>query len=158
MQFTTNQSLQKHIIKTCPIIHNKKNVVDIHTLIQLQNEQIQKLSETVEKLKKEPIAHVQNIETQNQTNNIQNIETQNITINIIPFPKLNIKNEDILNPFLKENSAAAHVLCAKIPYLDKVDVAKSDSNNQLLSSVLVEMVENIYSNPDNRNVYFLKIA
>ena len=152
--FNTNQSLQKHIIKTCPIIHNKKNVVDIHTLIQLQNKQIQKLSETVEKLKKEPIAHVQNIETQNQTNNIQNIETQNITINIIPFPKLNIKNEDILNPFLKENSAAYEY--AKIPYLDKVDVAKSDANNQLLSSVLVEMVENIYSNPDNRNVYFLK--
>ena len=83
---------------------------------------------------------------------------QNITINILPFPKMNIKNEDILNPFLKENSAAYEY--AKIPYfaLVQVDVNKSDANNQLLSSVLVEMVENIYSNPNNRNVYFLKIA
>ena len=155
--FTSNQSLQKHLIKTCPIIHNKKNIIDIHILVQLQNEEIKKLSNTVNNLKnnlkKEPnieTAHIQNIETQN----IQHIETQNITINIIPFPKLNIKNEDILNPFLKENSAAYEY--AKIPYLDKVDIAKSDANNQLLSSVLVEMVENIYSNPDNRNVYFLK--
>ena len=92
---------------------------------------------------------------QNQTNNIQNIETQNITINIIPFPKLNIKNEDILNPFLKENSAAYEY--AKIPYLDKVDVNKSDANNQLLSSVLVEMVENIYSNPNLLKIIYLKM-
>ena len=67
---------------------------------------------------------------------------------------MNIKHDDILNPFLKENSAAYEY--AKIPYLDKVDVNKSDANNQLLSSVLVEMLENIYSNPNNRNVYFLK--
>ena len=149
MRFTTNQSLQKHTLKSCPL-KKKNTIIDIHTLVQLQNEQIQKLSDTVDKLKKEPnIQNVQNIEIQNVQNN------NNIIINILPFPKMNIKNEDILSPFLKENSAAYEY--AKIPYLDKVDISKSDINNQLLSSVLVEMIENIYSNPENRNTYLLKL-
>ena len=159
--FTTNSAMYRHIQKNCKMVNNPNKDSLILNVVQkqveIQNEQIQKLSETIEKLKKEPIAHIQNIKTAY----MQNIETQNITINILPFPKLNIKNEDILNPFLKENSAAAYEY-AKIPYfaLVQVNVAKSDANNQLLSSVALvhEMVENVYSNPDNRNVYFLKIA
>ena len=151
--FTTNQSLQKHILKTCSIIKNNN--------IKLTNtDEINKIKKELDDLKKqlnnkkEPTAHIQNnIETQN----VQNIETanvQNITINILPFPEMNIKHDDILNPFLKENYAAYEY--AKIPYMDKVDVARNDANNQLISTALIEMVENVYSESENINIYLLK--
>ena len=148
--FTTNQSLQKHIVKTCSII--KKTNIYVNNI-----DEIDKIKKELDDLKKQ-INNKNNAIVQN----IQNIETQNvalmqnITINLLPFPEMIIKNEDILNPFLKENSASYEY--AKIPYLDKVDrtSAVNDANNQLISSALVEMVENIYSESGNRNIYLLK--
>ena len=137
--------------------------------------QVEELNNTVNTLKnelKKEVNTIQNIETNNQgiinnnqiivnniqnIQNIQNIETQNIqniTINLLPFLETVIQNEDILNPFLKENSAAYEY--AKMPYLDKSDVTKNDANNQLISSALVEMIDNIYSESGNRNIYLLK--
>ena len=133
-------------------INHLSNTVD--TLLK-QNIELKKEKNIIQPI----LTNVQNIETQNVQNiETANVQNNNITINILPFPEMNIKHDDILNPFLKENSASALVLCAKIPYLDKVDVAKNDANNQLISTALVEMVENVYSESENRNIYFLKIA
>ena len=113
---------------------------------------------------------MQNIETQN------NIQNNNITINctILPYrlkkqtslfiAEMNIKHDNLLNPFLKENSAAHECEYAKISYLDKVDVKNSEgrlnpkgfiANNQLISSAIIE---NIYADSENDTsvVYLLK--
>ena len=103
-------------------------------------------------------AYIQNIETAYMQNiETQNIQNNNITINctIVPFSDMVVKNDNVLNPFLKENSAAYEY--ANIPLADKIDVKNNDANNQLISSALVEMVENIYSESENRNIYLLKL-
>jgi hypothetical protein len=129
-------------------INHLSNTVD--TLLK-QNIELKKEKNIIQPI----LTNVQNIETQNVQNiETANVQNNNITINILPFPEMNIKHDDILNPFLKENSASYEY--AKIPYLDKVDVAKNDANNQLISTALVEMVENVYSESENRNIYFLK--
>ena len=149
--FVSNISMYRHIRLYCKIALTNINKTEIIQL-NIQN-QITQLSNTVNiLLKKEniPIQNVQNIET-------QNIQNNNITINctIVPFSDMVVKNDNVLNPFLKENSAAYEY--ANIPLADKIDVKNNDANNQLISSALVEMVENIYSESENRNIYLLKL-
>ena len=77
---------------------------------------------------------------------------------------MNIKHDDLLSPFLKGNSAANEY--AKISYLDKVDVKNSEGRlnpkgfiaNQLISSAIIEMIENVYADSENDTsvVYLLK--
>ena len=150
--FTTNQSLQKHIIKTCLIIKNKNKTIT-------NTDEINKIKKELDELKKQ----INNKESINiETQNIQNIDTQNIqnniTINctILPYPEMNIKHDDLLSPFLKGNSAANEY--AKISYLDKVDIKNSEANNQLISSAIIEMIENVYADSENDTsvVYLLK--
>ena len=142
--FKSQISKCRHIREYCKIKQITKNKEN-----NIQN-QITQLSNTVNALLKKETAH---IETQN---NIQNIQNNNITINcnILPYPEMNIKHDNILNPFLKGNSAANEY--AKISYLDKVDIKNSDANNQLISSAIIEIIENIYADSENRNSYLLK--
>ena len=154
--FKSQISKCRHIREYCKIKQITKNKEN-----NIQN-QITQLSNTVNQLLKKETA--QHIETQN----IQNIETQNnnnitINCNILPYPEMNIKHDNILNPFLKENSAANEY--AKISYLNKVDIKNSEgrlnpkgfiANNQLISSAIIEIIENIYADSENRNIYLLK--
>ena len=161
--FVTNISMYRHIRLYCKIGLTGANKQEIIQL-KFQN-QINQLTNTVNNLlqKENTIIQKENTIIQKENTIIQNVETQNniqnnnnITINctILPYPDMNIKHDDILNPFLKGNSAANEY--AKIPYLEKVDIKNSEVNNQLISSTIIEMIENIYADSENRNIYLLK--
>ena len=148
--FTTNQTLKNHITKTCPIIKNKKND---NKLIENMQNKIEVLSETVNELKNQLKSQLILKPTiTNTTNNT----TNNIQINnniIIPYGQNRIKESIILNSFLKDNTAAQQY--SKLPQNERYD-NKNEKSNELLSSVLIEITENRYLDPENRNIYLCK--
>jgi hypothetical protein len=156
--FTTNQSLKHHIQNTCQIIKNKKNEEDANTRVHTE---IAELKETVNQLKtqlnNQLILKSTNIHGNNNTNihgnnttNNNNIQINNI---IISYGHNRIKESIILNSFLKDN-AAAQQYC-KLPQSERYD-NKNEKSNELLSSVLIEITENRYLDPENRNIYLCK--
>jgi len=151
--FKSNQGLKKHIFDRCPIIKNKKTEVQ---LIENMQTKIEILSETVNELKAQlqskPIAMTNihgNANCNNTTNN-NNIQINNI---IIPYGHNRIKESIILNSFLKDNTAAQQY--SKLPQSERYD-NKNEKSNELLSSVLIEITENRYLDPENRNIYLCK--
>ena len=160
--FTTETSMYRHIRQACKIVNcpNKDSLllaINSSNLAIVQK-QVETLTNTVNNLQNNLKKENTNINNQGVINNIetQNIQNNNITINctILPYPEMNIKHDDLLSPFLKGNSAANEY--AKISYLDKVDVKNSEANNQLISSAIIEMIENVYADSENRNIYLLK--
>jgi len=156
--FTTNQILKNHIAKTCPIIKNKKTEGQ---LIENMQTKIEVLSETVNELKtqlnNQLLAKSTTINGNNNTNihgnnttNHNNIQINNI---IIPYGHNRIKECTILNSFLKENTAAQQY--SKLAQNERYD-NKNEKSNELLSSVLIEITENRYLDPENRNIYLCK--
>ena len=153
--FTTNQTLKNHIAKTCPIIKNKKTEGQ---LIENMQTKIEVLSDTVNELKAQLLSKptaMTNINNGNNTNcnnitNHNNIQINNI---IIPYGHNRIKESIILNSFLKENTAAQQY--SKLPQNERYD-NKNEKSNELLSSVLIEITENRYLDPENRNIYLCK--
>jgi len=153
--FSSNQMLKVHILKSCQIIKNKK--LEESTNIDMQNK-IDALTETVNELKTiiQTSSHndVKNNTTINNTNcnNTINNITQNIQIN--SFSKTDITKDHILNAFLKELSAAAEY--SKMPELEKKKSANSKKNNKLIASGILEILDNVYLDPKNNNVYLYK--
>jgi hypothetical protein len=144
--FTTNQTLKNHILNTCPIIQNKKNTPD---------HKIEILTNTVNELKKE----LDNLKTSKKvitTNNINNTNCNNIinNIQINSFANTEITAEHILNAFLKELSAAAEY--SKLPEIEKKKKENAEKNNKLIASGLLEILDNVYSDPNNKNAYLHK--
>jgi hypothetical protein len=147
--FKSNQGLKRHISSRCPIIKNKKNEGQI---IENMQSKITELSETVNELKSQLILKpttINNNNTNNTTNN-NNIQINNI---IIPYGHNRIKESIILNTFLKDNTAAQQY--CKLPQSERYD-NKNEKSNELLSSVLIEITENRYLDPENRNIYLCK--
>ena len=154
--FTTNQSLKSHSLKSCKILKNKK--LEEKT-IETMKTKIEELNNTVNELK----SIVNNkkltdpkLVTQNNTNCNNTINTINITnhIHIIPFLDTNIIKEHILNAQLKEYSAAAEY--SKLPEKEKRKLENAEKNNKLISLGLLEIADNLYSDPNNKNVYLYK--
>lgn len=151
--FKSNQGLKKHIFDRCPIIKNKKTEGQ---LIENMQNKIEILSETVNELKAQLLSKptsMTNIHGNahcNNTTNNNNIQINNI---IIPYGHNRIKESIILNSFLKDNTAAQQY--SKLPQSEKYD-NKSEKSNELLSSVLIEITENRYLDPENRNIYLCK--
>jgi hypothetical protein len=153
--FKSNQGLKRHIFDRCPIIKNKKTEGQ---LIENMQSKITELSETVNELKtklnnqlilKPTINNNTNIHGNNTTNN-NNIQINNI---IIPYGHNRIKESIILNSFLKDNTASQQY--SKLPQSERYD-NKNEKSNELLSSVLIEITENRYLDPENRNIYLCK--
>lgn len=145
--FTTNQSLKVHTLKSCQILKNKK----------LEDDKIEILTNTVNELKKEldNLKTSKKVITTNNTN-CNNVVNNNITnhIHINSFLDTNIVKEHILNAQLKEYSAAAEY--AKLPEKEKRKLENSEKNNKLISSGLLEIADNVYSDPSNKNAYLYK--
>jgi hypothetical protein len=155
--FTTNQTLKNHIAKTCPILKNKKTESQ---LIENMQNKIEVLSETVNELKSKlnhqlisknttTISNNGNINS-NNSNTTNNIQINNI---IIPYGQNRIKESIILHSFLKDNTASQQY--SKLPQSERYD-NKNEKSNELLSSVLIEITENRYLDPENRNIYLCK--
>ena len=180
--FTTETSMYRHIRQACKIVNcpNKDSLllaINSSNLAIVQK-QVETLTNTVNNLQNNLKKENTNINNQGVIQNIetQNIQNNNITINctILPYwlnkqtslfiAEMNIKHDDLLSPFLKGNSAANEY--AKISYLDKVDVKNSEGRlnpkgfiaNQLISSAIIEMIENVYADSENDTsvVYLLK--
>ena len=149
--FTTNQSLKHHTENTCQIIKNKKTEGQL--LENMQNK-IEILSETVNELKAQLLSKPTTMTTVHGNANCNNT-TNNIQINniIIPYGHNRIKESIILNSFLKDNTAAQQY--SKLPQSERYD-NKNEKSNELLSSVLIEITENRYLDPENRNIYLCK--
>jgi len=156
--FTTNQSLKLHISSRCPIIKNKKTEGQ---LIENMQTKIEVLNKTVNELKtqlnNQSISKSTTINGNNNTNihgnnttNHNNIQINNI---IIPYGQNRIKESIILNSFLKDNTAAQQY--SKLLQNERYD-NKNEKSNELLSSVLIEITENRYLDPENRNIYLCK--
>jgi hypothetical protein len=148
--FSSNQMLKAHIAKTCPIIKNKKKDDQI---INTVHSELAELKETVNALK----AQLATSNTQltihgNQNNNTTN---NNIQINniIIPYGHNKVSESVILNSFLKDNTASQQY--SKLSQNERYD-NKNEKSNELLSSVLIEITENRYLDPENRNIYLCK--
>jgi len=155
--FTTNQTLKNHITKTCPIIKNKKND---NKLIENMQTKIEVLSETVNELKNQLKSQLiskstTTISNNNSNNNSNNTTNNNIQINniIIPYGQNRVKESIILNSFLKDNTASQQY--SKLPQSERYD-NKNEKSNELLSSVFIEITENRYLDPENRNIYLCK--
>jgi len=145
--FTSNQNLKKHISNTCSIIKNKK----------LEYNKIEILTNAVNDLKKELDCLKANKKEITQNNiNCNNTTNNNITnhIHIHSFLDTNIIKEHILNAQLKEYSAAAEY--AKLPEKEKRKLENAEKNNKLISLGLLEIADNFYSDPSNKNVYLYK--
>jgi hypothetical protein len=121
--------------------------------------EIAELKETVNELKAQLATNntqLTNIHgNQNNTNNINNTTNNNIQINniIIPYGQNKVTESIILNSFLKDNTASQQY--SKLPQSEKYD-HRSEKSNELLSSVLIEITENRYLDPENRNIYLCK--
>jgi hypothetical protein len=139
--FTSNQNLKKHIANTCQILKNKEKANN------MQNEIIE-LKNTVNELK--TMIKTTKIETQNNTN--CNNVVNNIQIN--SFSNTDITTEHILNALLKELSAAAEY--SKLPEIEKRKIGNSEKNNKLIASGLLEILDNVYADPNNKNAYLHK--
>jgi hypothetical protein len=117
---------------------------------------IEILSETVNELKAQLLSkptamtNINNTNCNNTTTNNNNIQINNI---IIPYGHNRIKESIILNSFLKDNTAAQQY--SKLPQSERYD-NKNEKSNELLSSVLIEITENRYLDPENRNIYLCK--
>jgi len=156
--FTTNQSLKLHISSRCPIIKNKKTEGQ---LIENMQNKIEVLSETVNELKSKLNHQLISKNTTTISNNNGNINsnnsntTNNIQINniIIPYGQNRIKESIILHSFLKDNTASQQY--SKLPQSERYD-NKNEKSNELLSSVFIEITENRYLDPENRNIYLCK--
>jgi len=147
--FTSNQNLKKHILNTCQILKNKEKSDNI------QNE-IAELKNTVNELKS-MIKNTTTATTNTQNNtNCNNVVNNNITnhIHINSFLNTNIIKEHILNAQLKEYSAAAEY--AKLPEREKRKLENAEKNNKLISLGLLEIADNVYSDPSNKNAYLYK--
>jgi hypothetical protein len=144
--FSSNQMLKHHISNTCQILKNKEKSDNI------QNE-IAELKNTVNELKS-MIKTTNTTNTQNNTNcnNVVNNITNNIQIN--SFANTEITAEHILNAFLKELSAAAEY--SKLPEIEKKKKENAEKNNKLIASGLLEILDNLYSDPNNKNAYLHK--
>lgn len=146
--FSSNQMLKMHILKSCQIIKNKKKDIKIqHEIIELKN--------TVNELK----SMIKNNGTKNNTTinntNCNNTNCNNtINIQINAFSKTDITKDHILNAFLKELSAAAEY--SKMPENEKKKIENSKKNNKLIASGLLEILDNVYADPKNNNVYLYK--
>jgi len=145
--FTTNQSLKVHTLKSCQILKNKK----------IEDNKIEILTNTVNELKKELdiLKTSKKVITTNNTN-CNNVVNNNITnhIHINSFFNTNITKEHILNAQLKEYSAAAEY--AKLPEREKRKLENAEKNNKLISLELLEIADNVYSDPNNKNAYLYK--
>ena len=151
--FTTNQSLKIHISSRCPVIKNKKNAKDATASVHTE---IAELKETVNELKAKLESQLKSqLIVKPTINNTTNNTTNNIQINniIIPYGQDRVKECTILNSFLKENTAAQQY--SKLPQNERYD-NKNEKSNELLSSVLIEITENRYLDPENRNIYLCK--
>jgi hypothetical protein len=155
--FKSNQGLKKHVFDRCPIIKNKKTE---GKLIENMQNKIEVLSETVNELKSKlnnqlisksttTIGNNSNINS-NNSNTTNNIQINNI---IIPYGQNRIKESIILHSFLKDNTASQQY--SKLPQSERYD-NKNEKSNELLSSVLIEITENRYLDPENRNIYLCK--
>ena len=153
--FSSNQMLKYHIENTCQIIKNKKNEEDTNARIHTE---IAELKETVNELKSklnnQLISKNTTIHNGNNTN-IHGNQNNNIQINniIIPYGQNRIKESIILHSFLKDNTASQQY--SKLPQSERYD-NKNEKSNELLSSVLIEITENRYLDPENRNIYLCK--
>lgn len=147
--FTTNQTLKNHIEKTCPIIQNRCNIAD---------NRIEILTNTVNELKKELNTLKINREVVGTINNgtintnCNNHITNNIQINA--FPNTDVTKDHILNALLKELSAAAEY--SKLPEKEKRKIENAEKNNKLIALGLLEILDNVYSDPNNKNAYLHK--
>ena len=152
--FTTNQSLKHHIEKTCPILKNKKNAEDATASVHTE---IAELKETVNELKaKLETQLTQKVSKQTTINGNQNntiINNYHVNNIMIPYGQDRVKECTILNSFLKENTAAQQY--SKLAQNERYD-NKNEKSNELLSSVLIEITENRYLDPENRNIYLCK--
>jgi hypothetical protein len=152
--FTTNQSLKIHISSRCPVIKNKKNEEDANIRVYTE---IAELKETVNQLKSQlktqltPQVSKQTTINGNQNNTI--INNYNVNNIMIPYGQDRVKECTILNSFLKENTAAQQY--SKLAQNERYD-NKNEKSNELLSSVLIEITENRYLDPENRNIYLCK--
>jgi hypothetical protein len=147
--FSSNQMLKHHISNTCQILKNKEK----------SDHKIEILTNTVNELKKEldslKISKKVTTNTQNNTN-CNNVVNNNITnnIQINSFANTEITAEHILNAFLKELSAAAEY--SKLPEIEKKKKENAEKNNKLIASGLLEILDNVYSDPNNKNAYLHK--
>ena len=151
--FKSNQGLKKHIFNRCPILKNKKNAEDATASVHIE---IAELKETVNELKAKLESQLKSqLIVKPTINNTTNNTTNNIQINniIIPYGQDRVKECTILNSFLKENTAAQQY--SKLPQNERYD-NKNEKSNELLSSVLIEITENRYLDPENRNIYLCK--
>jgi len=154
--FKSNQGLKKHISSRCPIIKNKKNKEDTNAIIC---NEITELKETVNELKNQLKSQLISKSTttisNNNNTNIHGNQNNNIQINniIIPYGQNRIKESIILHSFLKDNTASQQY--SKLPQSERYD-NKNEKSNELLSSVLIEITENRYLDPENRNIYLCK--
>jgi hypothetical protein len=146
--FTTNQSLKSHSLKSCKILKNKEKIDNT----QLE---IEELKNTVNELKlivnNKKLSEPKTINNNTNCNNTINI-TNHIHIN--SFLDTNIIKEHILNAQLKEYSAAAEY--AKLPEKEKRKLENAEKNNKLISLKLLEIADNVYSDPSNKNAYLYK--
>lgn len=149
--FSSNQMLKHHIENTCQIIKNKKNEEDATARVYTE---IAELKEAVNELKAQLLSKPTTMTTVHGNANCNNT-TNNIQINniIIPYGHNRIKESIILNSFLKDNTAAQQY--SKLPQSERYD-NKNEKSNELLSSVLIEITENRYLDPENRNIYLCK--
>ena len=154
--FKSNQGLKKHISSRCPIIKNKKNKEDTNAIIC---NEITELKETVNELKNQLKSQLISKSTttisNNNNTNIHGNQNNNIQINniIIPYGQNRIKESIILHSFLKDNTASQQY--SKLLQSERYD-NKNEKSNELLSSVLIEITENRYLDPENRNIYLCK--
>ena len=147
--------LRIHIENTCQIIKNKKNEEDATARVYTE---IAELKETVNELKAkletqliQKAVSKQTTINGNQNNTIiNNYHVNNI---MIPYGQDRVKECTILNSFLKENTAAQQY--SKLAQNERYD-NKNEKSNELLSSVLIEITENRYLDPENRNIYLCK--
>ena len=152
--FKSNQGLKKHIFDRCPILKNKKNAEDATASVHTE---IAELKETVNELKaKLETQLTQKVSKQTTINGNQNntiINNYHVNNIMIPYGQDRVKECTILNSFLKENTAAQQY--SKLAQNERYD-NKNEKSNELLSSVLIEITENRYLDPENRNIYLCK--
>lgn len=147
--FTSNQNLKKHIANTCQILKNKEKADTVQNEIIDLKKTVNELKLIVETSKLTKIDTQNNIKTQNNTNCNNTINVQ-----INAFPNTDVTKDHILNALLKELSAAAEY--SKLPEKEKRKIENAEKNNKLIASGLLEILDNVYSDPNNKNAYLHK--